>query len=429
MQMTKITSKKKNLNSTVLGVALLAITGLSLLTRLWGFPQHMILHDTGMELLRAFHIARFAELPLVGVPAVSINFFHPPWHIFGLSIAANIAPDISTLLLLSPLFHGLAVIPLFMVAYIFLGPTIALISAILYSINPHIVQFSYSLQSQNIIVPIFLFALALWALAHRTKRTILLYGAVFALLFATTINYAAFLLLPFLCGYDLYQMIRNKRPTTPYIVAIGISTLVLYSPLLLYILMQYRSGQAIWLSSVSATPTQLAAAYHFYLVAPLFLIPIAWMVEHVWRQGKHPVLRFIYIGCVSALLLTWVKPLIEKPQGDFSQLQTCTNQVASIIRANHHEENFSVVVQDANHKNKWEYLTIFIEEALGKKLSHMTDHRNYYHWNHEGTYTYLICLHDPTQCTRSFQQDNPDTIQMQPLPTSCPVFLFERNNL
>lgn len=375
--------------------ALAGIYLIALVLRFYGFPGNIQWQDTGMELLTATHVARYGEFPLLGIHAVSINFYHPPWYLYMLGLIYRVIPHITMLEAASLSFHALAVLPLFGAVTLLFGENVGVLTALLYAVNPYLVHNSYSLQSQYIIVPIIICVFYLWLVFRRFNKTWVSTLTTFALVGATTINYASLLIIPFICFIDM----RNKDRK---ILALAWTAAFIfwYIPLFLY----FGVGDTLrrmLLAPVTmlATPS-VSDAYHFILFMPVILTIFSWLTVKLWnRIPKNPV-RIILIVLIAGLMLADIYVSVRQAShGDLRQTLSCAQSVVTeleILKSKGAAPD-SILFLGADTRDRRDHILSLVEILSRQKMVELDANHGYFRWIRRGDPSDLVCLGDADQ--------------------------------
>ncbi len=399
---------------------IVTLTIIAIFLRLYRFPSSILWQDAGMELLRVFHIVQYGEYPLVGVPANTIQFFHPPWYLYIWSMAATFIPSIPALLSMSVLFHALAVLPVFFITTAYFGISVGFIAASIYALYPPIVQFSYSLQSQNIILPTLLFTLVFWV-AGRGKKW---HGmSIGALIFATTVNYASWLVVICIGIADIYRQRTSRYTLLVSLAWWAFWTLLFYAPLLLY------SGFSGYVPQKSSP--HLYAPYHFIILAPFVIMAVSWIVYTVYKHTTQ-IGKIILLGISVGVMIYWIYQVLTPiPSGDYEAIQHCVQKVTTDMEQENITRKSHIVVKDLEHTDQWDYLVILAEQRLHQPLVRLGQTKNAYHWIYPADHLYLMCMDglSSSTCDVAFTHDYPTYVRVKAIDTlslPCHILRFDR---
>lgn len=420
--------------------AVTAILFLSIILRTIHLPERISWQDTGTEFLTAYHVATFDEYPLLGVAASSINFFHPPWYLYGLGWLMRIFGGYEPLIYLSSGVHALTVIPLYFIGLWVFNRRVGLLSALLYAISGWAISLSGTLQSQNIIAPIGVSVLAFWLYARRQKNTFLLLLSIFALLFAATVNYAAIMLLPipFFVGI-------NDRKTLVFDIFVWILIWLFFFALLFYPLFLYFEVSKTLLNLGSIPFLFMAGAskpmsHHVNIFAPFASLLISWTLIFLWNRNKAFGWHILLVVGTTSVITNNLVQTYSDQKGDYQETLACTQTVIQAMEKTL-DDSPRVVIKDREHKDKWDHMTVLFELALGKKLVALGPKRDYFYWPKSNKNIYLLCLGTGNNrddfftkiCPQEFAADNPSYHLLEHIPQDtslpCGLYRFSRDNL
>lgn len=400
--------KKASSHSLWIPLALICI---SLWVRLFPLPASVQWQDTGTELLSAYHVSSFHEFSLLGIRADSINFYHPPWYLWILGGALYINPNPLVWIYSSAIVHALTIIPVYAIGSIFGGIIGGTIAGLLYALWPQIVELAWTLQSQNSIVPVTIWILWVWIYARQRKSLILLLISGILLVFATTVNYAAWGLvwIPLLVSTIDYRANRTKQLV--WIAAWILSIILFYSPLWIY----FKTSALVEIVLDAVTHIPHTQQHHWNIFLPLIALGIAVLCASILRRSSSNLVKFIVSMLLIAVAGIWIQQLSSiSKKGDYADVTSCARMTHQIIvrdlqNAPTKHIRFSQI--DPTHNDNWSNIWYLIEMSLDAPFVQLDRQKGTLVWESNSDTTYTLCITPRTADTQSF------------LETVCPAHI------
>lgn len=362
-------------------IYLIGLCVLSLFVRLYPLPTSIQWQDMGTELLSAYHAGIYHEFTLLGVHAASIQFYHPPWYFWALGVCLNLIHDHLTLIYLSALFHALTIIPVYALTVFFGGPVAGILSGVFYALYPSIVELAWTLQSQNIIVPIVVWIAWLWFFARKKNNLLLLSLSGFLWIGATTVNYAAwsFAWVPFLITLRDFRGNFKRQLTwiSLWIITIGF----LYTPLYYYF-----KTQAL-IEKFTSAARFVPQTHHMNIFLPFVGMLIAIGIGKIYSNKQILIIVFTFLS------VFWIQQsYILSKKGDYRMILSCAEMTAKTIR-NNNDTSFLFTQIDATHTDNWSNILYLIESSMNRKLVHQDTKNGLLIWDKTpGETEYILCL-------------------------------------
>jgi 4-amino-4-deoxy-L-arabinose transferase-like glycosyltransferase len=410
---------------------LFGIILLSTALRFYQFPHVIQWQDTGMELLRAFHSAQYQEYSVFGVPALSLNFYHPPWYLYVLGMGAKLIPSIPALLGISVFIHATSILPFYFITQTWLGKSVGLLASFFYAIHPFMIDVSHSLQSQNIIVPLFLWTFALWIYSRKHSSFALELITPGFMTFAVSVNYAAGIFVGLIFLWELYEKRKNgKEFLLSLAIWLGFCLLWL-SPLFWYFGLHVVSVFMSAPMTILANPAT-KEIHHIYLFIPLLHITGAWILIYAWNHWHAKWRKFMLLLSVGILVSYWTTTLPHHlGLGDYDRTISCSTALAQILQKN---PDAHIGTRIGEPKDKREYLLILIEQILDKKLVQLKPSGDFFDWITPSDKIYLLCIpspHDTYACTDPLIAQQANFLHAGQIPTEdwlpCSIHEFTKN--
>lgn len=203
--------------------------------------------DNMRDIAVSIHIATENEHPQIGHVAAGTNpiFYYPPFYYYLLSGLQKISTDPLVILKIYIIMNVFTILLVYKIASLVGNHYAGLIAAFLYAFSSYYVERQLTIWSIYATLPFFLLGFYLYTSGMVKKNVKVLVLSVLPLCFATTINYAALILLPLFIIFVFFRF----RPISkiPVYVADGffLTMIFLYAKFAYFFISTYSLGTFI----------------------------------------------------------------------------------------------------------------------------------------------------------------------------------------